>query len=123
LQPGMRRCPLSRRSAAVWNRGALRRTCRPPVPGRVGVHRRLHRLHRPGSRPGCALRPVCTRALGTSVAGPDLRAGGAGPGAWRAASHGSDGLRGRARAVDGPSAVGHRFDERTHRRQDRRTDE
>ena len=60
--------------------------------------------------PGCALRPVCTRALGTSVARPDPGAGGTGSDAWRAASHGCDGLRSSARAVDGPSAVGHRFD-------------
>ena len=55
------------------------------------------------------VRPVCTRALGTSVARPDLGAGGAGSDTWRAASHGSDGLRSSARAVDGPSAVGHRL--------------
>jgi DNA-binding NarL/FixJ family response regulator/two-component sensor histidine kinase len=62
-QPDRGRLPAAtRRPAAGRNRGALRRTCRPPVPGRVGVHRRLHRLHRPGSRPRCALRPVCTRA-------------------------------------------------------------
>ena len=74
------------RSAARRSRGARRPTGRPPVPARVGVHRRLHRLHRPGARPGCTLRPVRTRALGTSVARPDLGAGGAGPerGAQRA---------------------------------------